>query len=66
MKLLGCFFQSCTSLRRHHKWFLSSVSKWLDIALFKSLRRIRRAVDIDNLGTVDDMVRYTNSAVDVR
>ncbi len=43
------------------------MAKWLDIALFKALRRIRRAVDLDDLSaTVDELVRHTGSAVDVQ
>lgn len=42
------------------------MAKWLDIALLKSLRRIGRAVELDDLTAVDDLVRYTTSAVDLR
>ncbi len=31
-----------------------------------SIKLLQRAVDLDDLSTVDDLVRYTNSAVDVR
>jgi hypothetical protein len=27
-------------------WFLKAVAKWLDIALFKAVRRILKAVDL--------------------
>ena len=50
----------------YHKWFIRAVAKWLDIALFKAIKRILKAVELDNLQTVDDLVRHTSSAVDIR
>ncbi len=52
--------------QRHHQWFLGAVAKWLDIALFKAMKRILKAVELDALTTVDDLVRFTTSAVDIR
>ena len=51
----------------YFSWFLKAVAKWLDIALFKAVQRILKAVELDNLSlTVDDMVMHTSSAVDIR
>ena len=39
---------------------------WLDMALLRAVRRIMRAVALDDLkNTVDDLVTHTGSAVDV-
>ena len=61
-------FSSTTGdLGPYFSWFLKAVAKWLDIALFKAVQRILKAVELDNLSlTVDDMVMHTSSAVDIR
>lgn len=51
-------------IRNFHKWFHGGVSQWLDIAVFKALRRIEKAVEVDNLEPVDAAVKYSSSAVD--
>lgn len=54
-------------LSQYHKWFIRAVAKWLDIALFKAIKRILKAVELDNLGRpVDELVKHTSSAVDIR
>eukprot|EP00095_Tigriopus_kingsejongensis_P000958 maker-scaffold83_size396513-snap-gene-0.15 protein:Tk00958 transcript:maker-scaffold83_size396513-snap-gene-0.15-mRNA-1 annotation:"conserved hypothetical protein" len=54
-------------LSQYHKWFIRAVAKWLDIALFKAIKRILKAVELDNLGVpVDELVKHTSSAVDIR
>lgn len=51
----------------YYTWFLKAVAKWLDIALFKAVQRILKAVEMDDLRhPVDDMVMHTCSAVDIR
>lgn len=47
-----------------HKWFQGGVAQWLDIAVFKALQRIEKAVELDNLTPVDDSVKYSSSALD--
>ena len=43
------------------------MAKWLDIALFKAVQRILKAVQLDTLShPVDEMVMHTSSAVDIR
>ena len=32
-----------------HLWFNKAVARWLDIALYKAMQRITRAVEIDDL-----------------
>ena len=57
---------SLENVHNYHKWFTKAVAKWLDIALFKAMKRILRAVHLDKLDPVDDLVRHTTSAVDIR
>jgi BAI1-associated protein 3 len=47
-------------------WFDKSVARWLDIALYKAMQRIIRAVELDDLEPVDEMVKHSSSAVDIR
>ncbi|XP_069677889.1 protein unc-13 homolog 4B isoform X4 [Periplaneta americana] len=47
-----------------HLWFHPGVAQWLDIALYKALQRIKKAVELDQLVPVDSSVKYSSSAVD--
>lgn len=49
-----------------HSWFIRAVAKWLDIALYKAMVRIVKAVKLDDLRPVDDISHHSSSAVDVR
>ncbi|TRY76437.1 hypothetical protein TCAL_00056 [Tigriopus californicus] len=49
-----------------HAWFNKAVARWLDIALYKAMERIIRAVELDNLEPVDALVQHSSSAVDIR
>jgi len=40
------------------------VAQWLDIAWYKAMNRIKKAVQLDSLKPVDDFVQFTSSAVD--
>ena len=52
---------SLSDLGAYYTWFLKAVAKWLDIALFKAVQRILKAVELDDLSTpVDDMVMFRN------
>ncbi|XP_067210437.1 protein unc-13 homolog 4B isoform X4 [Linepithema humile] len=51
-------------VQNYYNWFRSGVAHWLDIAVYKALKRIDRAVEIDSLQAVDSSVQYTSSAVD--
>jgi hypothetical protein len=51
-------------IQNYYEWFSEGVAHWLDIALYKALKRINKAVEIDSLETVDDSVQYSSSAVD--
>ena len=47
-----------------YHWFSPAVCRWLDIALFKALLRIGKAVGLDALIPVDPLVKHSSSAVD--
>lgn len=51
-------------IQNYYNWFRSGVAHWLDIAVYKALKRIDRAVEIDSLQAVDTSVQYSSSAVD--
>lgn len=51
-------------LSQFHTWFQQGVAHWLDIAVYKAIMRINKAIELDNLKPVDDSVRYSSSAVD--
>lgn len=51
-------------IKNFHKWFHGGVAQWLDIAVFKALQRIDKAVELDNLMPVDETVKYSSSALD--
>ena len=40
------------------------MNRWLDMALYKALIIIGKAVNLDNLTTVDSLVKHSSSAVD--
>lgn len=50
----------------NYTWFNKAVARWLDIALYKAMQRIIKAVEIDDLEPVDELVKHSSSAVDIR
>lgn len=55
---------SSFAITKFHSWFFGGVAQWLDIAVFKALTRIEKAVDLDKLIPVDATVKYSSSGVD--
>ncbi|XP_076762015.1 C2 and C2B_Munc13-like domain-containing protein staccato isoform X4 [Xylocopa sonorina] len=51
-------------VQNYYEWFRAGVAHWLDIAVYKALKRIDRAVEFDTLQAVDNTVQYSSSAVD--
>lgn len=47
-----------------HKWFVNGVDHWLDISVYKAIKRIEKAIEIDKLLPADVAVKYSTSAVD--
>ncbi|XP_044739455.1 protein unc-13 homolog 4B isoform X2 [Chrysoperla carnea] len=56
----------CSSfqIKDFYLWFHGGVAQWLDIAVYKALQRIQKAVELDNLVPVSSEVKYSSSAVD--
>ncbi|XP_046385161.1 protein unc-13 homolog 4B isoform X2 [Ischnura elegans] len=59
-----CMDMDGLKMQDYHNWFTKGVAHWLDIALFKALQRIEKAVELDALVPVDASVQYSSSAVD--
>ncbi|XP_036408738.1 BAI1-associated protein 3, partial [Megalops cyprinoides] len=53
------------ALMGFHNWFKTSIHKWLQIVHQKSCDRIRRAVEVDQLGPVHSLAKHSSSAVEV-
>ena len=53
-------------MSNNHSWFNKAVTRWLDIALYKAMERITRAVELDELSPVDEYVEHSSSAVDIK
>ncbi|XP_018351184.1 PREDICTED: BAI1-associated protein 3 isoform X3 [Trachymyrmex septentrionalis] len=51
-------------IQNYYDWFKGGIAHWLEIAVYKALKRIDRAVEIDTLQAVDSSVQYSSSAVD--
>ncbi|XP_025987263.2 protein unc-13 homolog 4B isoform X4 [Solenopsis invicta] len=51
-------------IQNYYDWFRGGVAHWLEIAVYKALKRIDRAVEIDTLQAIDNSVQYSSSAVD--
>ncbi|XP_011497848.1 PREDICTED: protein unc-13 homolog D-like [Ceratosolen solmsi marchali] len=51
-------------VQSYYDWFRAAVAHWLEIAVYKAMKRIDRAVEFDNLQPVDASVQYSSSAVD--
>lgn len=58
--------QETFEVQESHIWFNKAVARWLDIALYKAMQRIIKAVELDDLSPVDDLVKHSSSAVDIR
>lgn len=52
------------NIHEFHDWFTSGVAHWLDISVYKALKRIDKAIELDTLLPVDETVKYSSSAVD--
>ena len=48
-----------------HTWFIRVVAIWLDIALYKAMVRIVRAVRLDSLKPVTNSAGHSSSAIDI-
>lgn len=51
-------------IQKYFEWFTNGVAHWLDIAAYKALKRIEKAIELDSLKPNDDAVKYSSSAID--
>ncbi|KAM7362908.1 C2 and C2B_Munc13-like domain-containing protein staccato isoform 2-T2 [Cochliomyia hominivorax] len=51
-------------IEHFHAWFMPGVAHWLAISVIKALKRIEKAIELDELKAVDETVKYSSSAVD--
>lgn len=51
-------------INQYYEWFTVGVSHWLDIALYKAMTRIKKAIELDSLKPVDENLKMSSSAVD--
>lgn len=51
-------------LKDYPAWFSAGIGHWIDVSVYKAETRIRKAVELDSLVTVDANVKYSSSAVD--
>ena len=52
------------AIRKYYTWFFTGVVRWLDIAAYKAMQRIEKAVELDDFIPVDSTVQYSSSAID--
>ncbi|XP_075147164.1 C2 and C2B_Munc13-like domain-containing protein staccato isoform X2 [Haematobia irritans] len=52
------------ALLNFYNWFMPGVAHWLSISIIKALKRIEKAIELDELKAVDETVKYSSSAVD--
>lgn len=52
------------AISNYYRWFYEGVAQWLEIALYKALQRIEKAVELDDFVPLDDTVKISSSAVD--
>lgn len=58
--------ESTTQLKidNYHEWFANGVTYWLDMHHSTAFKRIKKAIEVDQLQPVDEMVKYSTSAID--
>ncbi|XP_054287830.1 BAI1-associated protein 3-like [Macrosteles quadrilineatus] len=52
------------SVHSYYEWFEPAVDKWLDLAKFKALNRIKKAAELNRFCSGDYIVKHSTSAVD--
>lgn len=51
-------------IHNYHDWFVNGVSYWLDMHHYTAFTRIKKAIEMDTLKPIDEMVKYSSSAID--
>ena len=57
--------RSAGGISYYRFWFREGVVKWIHLAAVKAKARIKRAIELDEVRVIDDMVKHSTSAVDV-
>lgn len=52
------------NIHNYHEWFADGVAYWIDMHHSIAFKRIKKAIEVDQLIPVDDVVKYSTSAVD--
>nr|CAD7438418.1 unnamed protein product [Timema bartmani] len=56
--------QKSLSINCYYQWFEPAVDKWLDVAKFKAMYRIRKAAELNKVCFGDLIVKHSTSAMD--
>uniref|UniRef100_A0A646QF95 BAI1-associated protein 3 n=1 Tax=Hemiscolopendra marginata TaxID=943146 RepID=A0A646QF95_9MYRI len=57
--------QQLLTVIKYHQWFTDAVTRWLHIARYKAMLRIRKAIEIEKtVVQIDSLVKHSTSAVD--
>nr|CAD7398842.1 unnamed protein product [Timema poppensis] len=56
--------QKSLSINFYYQWFEPAVDKWLDVAKFKAMYRIRKAAELNKVCFGDLIVKHSTSAMD--
>lgn len=51
-------------IHNYHEWFANGVTYWLDMHHITVFKRIKRAIEVDPLKPVDELAKYSTSAID--
>ncbi|GLH13404.1 uncharacterized protein GBIM_17982 [Gryllus bimaculatus] len=56
--------QKTLAINTYYEWFEPAVDKWMDVAKYKAMHRIRKALELNKTCTGDFIVKHSTSAVD--
>ncbi|XP_022254946.1 BAI1-associated protein 3-like, partial [Limulus polyphemus] len=51
-------------ISNYHLWFSDVIDQWFTVAKVKARQRIKKALELDKIKSVDNLVKYSTSAVD--
>ncbi|XP_076366193.1 BAI1-associated protein 3-like isoform X2 [Tachypleus tridentatus] len=51
-------------ISNYHLWFSDVIDQWFTVAKVKARQRIKKALELDKIQCVDNLVKYSTSAVD--
>lgn len=59
-----CPESTLLKIHNYHDWFADGVTYWLEMHHSTAFRRIKKAIEMDKLIPIDEMVKYSTSAID--